>query len=36
LNLRFEEEDFFVEELAYAVRVIFINIIRENERESKP
>lgn len=30
LNLRFEEEDFFVEELAYAVRVIFINIIREN------
>lgn len=31
LNLRFEEEDFFVEELAYAVRVIFINIIRENE-----
>ena len=25
LNLRFEEEDFFVEELAYAVRVIFIN-----------
>ena len=26
-NLRFEEEDFFVEELAYAVRVIFINII---------
>lgn len=28
LNLRFEEEDFFVEELAYAVRVIFINIIR--------
>lgn len=35
LNLRFEEEDFFVEELAYAVRVIFINIIRENERESK-
>lgn len=36
LNLRFEEEDFFVEELAYAVRVIFINIIRENGRESKP
>ena len=36
LNLRFEEEDFFVEELVYAVRVIFINIIRENERESKP
>lgn len=36
LNLRFEEEDFFVEELAYAVRVIFINIMRENERESKP
>lgn len=36
LNLRFEEEDFFVEKLAYAVRVIFINIIRENERESKP
>lgn len=36
LNLRFEEEDFFVEELAYAVRVIFINIIKENERESKP
>lgn len=36
LNLRFEEEDFFVEELAYAVRVIFTNIIRENERESKP
>lgn len=36
LNLRFEEEDFFVEELAYAVRVIFINIIRKNERESKP
>lgn len=36
LNLRFEEEDFFVEELAYAVRVIFINIIRENERESNP
>lgn len=36
LNLRFKEEDFFVEELAYAVRVIFINIIRENERESKP
>ena len=36
LNLRFEEEDFFVEELAYAVRVIFINIIMENERESKP
>ena len=36
LNLRFEEEDFFVEELAYAVRVIFINIISENERESKP
>ena len=36
LNLRFEEEDFFVEGLAYAVRVIFINIIRENERESKP
>lgn len=36
LNLRFEEEDFFVEELAYVVRVIFINIIRENERESKP
>lgn len=36
LNLHFEEEDFFVEELAYAVRVIFINIIRENERESKP
>lgn len=36
LNLRFEKEDFFVEELAYAVRVIFINIIRENERESKP
>lgn len=36
LNLSFEEEDFFVEELAYAVRVIFINIIRENERESKP
>lgn len=36
LNLRFEEEDFFVEELAYAVKVIFINIIRENERESKP
>lgn len=36
LNLRFEEEDFFVEELAYAVRVIFINIIRENERESIP
>lgn len=36
LYLRFEEEDFFVEELAYAVRVIFINIIRENERESKP
>ena len=36
LNLRFEEEDLFVEELAYAVRVIFINIIRENERESKP
>lgn len=36
LNLRFEEEDFFVEELAYAVRVIFINIIRENERKSKP
>ena len=36
LNLRLEEEDFFVEELAYAVRVIFINIIRENERESKP
>ena len=36
LNHRFEEEDFFVEELAYAVRVIFINIIRENERESKP
>ena len=36
LNLRFEEEDFFVEELAYAVRVIFINIIRENERESQP
>lgn len=36
LNLRFEEEDFFVEELAYAVRVIFINIIRENKRESKP
>lgn len=36
LNLRFEEEVFFVEELAYAVRVIFINIIRENERESKP
>lgn len=36
LNLRFEEVDFFVEELAYAVRVIFINIIRENERESKP
>ena len=36
LNLRFEEEDFFVEELAYAVRVIFIHIIRENERESKP
>lgn len=36
LNLRFEEEDFFVKELAYAVRVIFINIIRENERESKP
>ena len=35
LNLRFEEEDFFVEELAYAVRVNFINIIRENERESK-
>lgn len=34
LNLRFEEEDFFVEELAYAVRVIFINIIKENERES--
>ena len=36
LNLRFEEEDFFVEELAYAVRVIFINIIRENGRETKP
>lgn len=34
LNLRFEEEDFFVEELAYAVRVIFINIIKENEIES--
>lgn len=30
LNLRFEEEDFFVEELAYAVRVIFINIISKN------
>lgn len=29
LNLRFEEEDFFVEELAYAVRAIFINIIME-------
>ena len=36
LNLRFEEEDFFVEELAYAVRVIFININRENGRETKP
>ena len=35
LNLRFEEEDFFVEELAYAVRVIFINIIREKWKRIK-
>ena len=35
LNLRFEEEDFFVEELAYAVRAIFINIIMEKWKRIK-
>lgn len=33
LNLRFDNDDFFIEELAYAVRKIFINIINEDSKQ---
>lgn len=33
LNLRFDNDDFFIKELAYAVRKIFINIINEGSKQ---